>query len=68
MGGTSVVPLPIAALSLFVAGSSNLAIVASYTVLKDATVNIADAYSAEGFDFSGTRAFDSKRAIARCPF
>ncbi len=34
--------------------------VAAYAALTGKTVNIADAYTAEGFDFSGTRAFDSK--------
>jgi HD-GYP domain-containing protein (c-di-GMP phosphodiesterase class II) len=32
--------------------------VAAYAVLNDRTVNIPDAYEAEGFDFSGTRKFD----------
>ena len=32
----------------------------SYSVAKDQTVNIKDAYLAEGFDFSGTRKFDEK--------
>src|SRR3989442_13692202 len=34
--------------------------VAAYAALTGKTVNIADAYSAEGFDFTGTRAFDQK--------
>src|SRR5947207_6565015 len=34
--------------------------VAAYAALTGKTVNIADAYTAEGFDFTGTRAFDSK--------
>jgi len=38
----------------------NLTTVASYAALKKSTVNIADAYTAEDFDFSGTRYFDSK--------
>jgi len=38
----------------------NLTTVASYAALKKSTVNIADAYAAESFDFSGTRYFDSK--------
>jgi HD-GYP domain-containing protein (c-di-GMP phosphodiesterase class II) len=32
--------------------------VVAYAVLKDRTVNIADAYQEKGFDFSGTKAFD----------
>src|SRR5438874_5259439 len=34
--------------------------VAAYAALTGKTVNIADAYTADGFDFSGTRAFDAK--------
>src|SRR3989442_5671825 len=34
--------------------------VAAYAALTDKTVNIADAHSEEGFDFSGTRNFDKK--------
>ena len=39
-------------------GSPNTSLVAAYAVLKAETVNIADAYSVDGFDFSGTRRFD----------
>ena len=34
--------------------------VASYAVHHDRSVNIADAYTEEGFDFSGTKSFDRK--------
>jgi HD-GYP domain-containing protein (c-di-GMP phosphodiesterase class II) len=34
--------------------------VVAYSVLRDETVNIADAYAAKGFDFSGTKSFDAK--------
>ena len=34
--------------------------VVAYSVLRDETVNIADAYAAEGFDFTGTKSFDKK--------
>ena len=40
-------------------GSPNDSTVAAYAALKGRTVNIADAYEAEGFDFSGTRKFDA---------
>ena len=39
-------------------GSPNEHLVVAYAVLNDTTVNIEDAYTAEGFDFSGTRKFD----------
>lgn len=34
--------------------------VASYAALKRQRINIADAYEAEGFDFSGTKTFDTR--------
>jgi HD-GYP domain-containing protein (c-di-GMP phosphodiesterase class II) len=34
--------------------------VAAYAAITGKTVNIADAYCAEGFDFSGTRQFDAR--------
>lgn len=44
---------------LFKNGVPNEANVASYAALKRERINIADAYQAEGFDFSGTKAFDA---------
>jgi HD-GYP domain-containing protein (c-di-GMP phosphodiesterase class II) len=41
-------------------GSPNLTRVASYAALKNKTVNIADAYEAGDFDFSGPRETDAK--------
>ncbi len=41
-------------------GSPNNSMVAAYAALTGHTVNIADAYMAEGFDFSGTRQFDER--------
>jgi len=41
-------------------GSANDCMVAAYAAITGKTVNIADAYSAEGFDFSGTRQFDAR--------
>jgi len=39
-------------------GAPNNSLVAAYSVLSAETVNIADAYAEDGFDFSGTRRFD----------
>lgn len=39
-------------------GSPNNSHVVAYAVLNDKTVNIKDAYTEKGFDFSGTRKFD----------
>lgn len=57
-GGTTGVPIKLPELPLYRHGMPNLAMVAAYTALKERTVNIPDAYEAEGFDFSGMRAFD----------
>lgn len=40
-------------------GSPNHRMVAAYAAHTGQTVNIPDAYTAEGFDFSGTRIFDA---------
>ena len=39
-------------------GDANNSLIAAYSALQEKTVNIADAYAAEGFDFSGTKEFD----------
>jgi HD-GYP domain-containing protein (c-di-GMP phosphodiesterase class II) len=41
-------------------GAPNDSMVAAYAAITGKTVNIADAYRAEGFDFSGTRQFDAR--------
>ncbi|MCK9283313.1 MAG: GAF domain-containing protein [Rhodocyclaceae bacterium] len=41
-------------------GQPNNAMVAAYAAINDRTVNIADAYTEAGFDFSGTRKFDER--------
>jgi HD-GYP domain-containing protein (c-di-GMP phosphodiesterase class II) len=60
MGGTSGNPIPFYPIALYHDGVPNLAMVVSYSVLRGETVNIPDAYIAEGFDFSGTKKFDAK--------
>jgi len=60
MGGTSGNPIPFYPIALYHNGEPNLAMVVSYSVLRGETVNIPDAYIAEGFDFSGTKKFDAK--------
>ncbi|MEO8037149.1 MAG: HD domain-containing phosphohydrolase [Betaproteobacteria bacterium] len=61
MGGTTGVRIPFEPIRLHDAeGHDNTSMVVAYSVLKDSTVNIVDAYTAEGFDFSGTKAFDSR--------
>ncbi|MDP1613852.1 MAG: HD domain-containing phosphohydrolase [Sulfuritalea sp.] len=41
-------------------GENNDSMVAAYAAIHDKTVNIADAYTEAGFDFSGTRSFDER--------
>lgn len=41
-------------------GEPNNSMVAAYAAIHDETVNIADAYTEAGFDFSGTRKFDER--------
>ncbi len=61
MGGTTGRAIPFDPIRLRAPdGTENLSTVVAYSVLRDVTVNIADAYTAEGFDFSGTKAFDAK--------
>ncbi|HET7199699.1 MAG TPA: HD domain-containing phosphohydrolase, partial [Burkholderiales bacterium] len=61
MGGTTGNPIPFYPVHLYGKdGTPNNQMVAAYAALTGKTVNIADAYSEEGFDFSGTRNFDKK--------
>jgi HD-GYP domain-containing protein (c-di-GMP phosphodiesterase class II) len=60
LGGTSGNPVPFYPIQLYRDGKPNHSMVAAYAALTGKTVNIPDAYIADGFDFSGTRAFDSK--------
>ena len=49
-------------------GKPNNAMVAAYAAIHDRTVNIADAYTEAGFDFSGTRKFDQKTGYTSTSF
>jgi HD-GYP domain-containing protein (c-di-GMP phosphodiesterase class II) len=61
MGGTTGNPIPFYPVQLYGKdGSPNNQMVAAHAALTATTVNIANAYSEEGFDFSGTRNFDKK--------
>ncbi len=61
MGGTSGVEIPFYPVHLYdEAGNPVHSMVAAYAVHHDRSVNIADAYTEEGFDFSGTKSFDTK--------
>jgi len=61
LGGTTGNPIKLPDLPLHDEnGKANNAMVAAYAAIHDRTVNIADAYTEAGFDFSGTRKFDQK--------
>src|SRR3989338_5017897 len=60
MGGTSGVTINLPPIRLYdEAGNPNHNNVASHSSLSCEAVNIPDAYAAQGFDFSGTKKFDS---------
>ena len=60
LGGTSAEAAPFYPIPLIKGGEPNTSMVAAFAAIRGQTVNIADAYSERGFDFSGTRNFDSK--------
>lgn len=61
MGGTSGQDIPFYPVKLYDDdGKPNNHMISAYVGLTGETVNIKDAYEAEGFDFSGTKAFDEK--------
>lgn len=61
IGGSTGKAIPFEPLPLYLKdGKPNLNMVAAYSVLEGETINIKDAYTAKGFDFSGTRQFDEK--------
>ena len=61
MGGTSGEPVTLDPVPLYLDdGAPNHHNVAAHAALTGEAVSIDDAYHAEGFDFSGTRAFDER--------
>jgi len=59
-GGTTGMPVPIGPIPIYLEdGQPNTRMVATSAVLKAETIVIADAYSAQDYDFSGTREFDA---------
>lgn len=61
LGGTTGRPITLDPIPLYdESGRRNESMVVAYAALREITVNIADAYATEGFDFSGTRLFDQK--------
>lgn len=61
MGGTSGMPITFKPVPMYNEDKTeNRANVVSYAALTHQRTNIADAYQAEGFDFSGTKTFDEQ--------
>jgi len=61
MGGTSGVPITFYPIHLYdKEGQPIHSMVVTHSALSGETVNIPDAYVAEGYDFSGTKKFDAK--------
>lgn len=62
LGGTTGQPIQFPPIQLYLGnGAPNLNMVAAYCAIQQTTINIEDAYATQqGFDFSGTRAFDER--------
>ena len=60
LGGTTGNPVPFYPIQLYKDGKPNHNMIAAHAALTGQTINVQDAYTAEGFDFSGTRNFDAK--------
>src|SRR3954466_9798744 len=60
LGGTTGNPVPFYPIQLYREGKPNHNMIAAHAALSGRTINVQDAYTAEGFDFTGTRAFDAK--------
>lgn len=61
LGGCSGVPVNMPDIPLYLEdGSPNLSNVVSCSIHSNKTINVVDAYHDQGFDFSGTKAFDEK--------
>ena len=61
MGGTTGSAIPFYPISLYDKGGDPVTtMVAAYALHHGQSVNIADAYTQHGFDFSGTKSFDRK--------
>lgn len=69
LGGTSGKEIPFYPVKLYLEDDvPNKNMIAAYVGLYGETVNIPDAYEAEGFDFSGTKAFDQKTGYRSTSF
>lgn len=60
MGGASGAEINFPPIQLYINGEPDMHTVVSCAVHEDRTINIPDAYHADGFDFSGTKKFDQQ--------
>ena len=61
MGGSSGIEIPLDPVKLWLdENTPNQSNVSAYVALTGETVNIEDAYKEDGFDFTGTKTYDSK--------
>lgn len=60
LGGTTGQPIGLPPIPMYNGGEPNESNVATCTALHKQSFNIPDAYCADGFDFSGTKAFDER--------
>jgi GAF domain-containing protein len=70
MGGTSGLGIDFPAIPLYdkATGQPNHNNVAAHVALTGESINIPDAYEAEGFNFSGTKAFDARTGYRSVSF
>ncbi len=69
MGGMRGVPIEYYPVQLYdQQGRPNHSMVVSHAALSGETVNIPDAYAAQGYDFSGTKNFDAKHGYHSSSF
>ncbi|HEU0188179.1 MAG TPA: HD domain-containing phosphohydrolase [Gallionellaceae bacterium] len=70
LGGTTGKPIPASVfpIQLYRDGVPNHNMVVAHAALNGKTVNIPDAYQAEGFDFTGTKGFDKKNGYRSTSF
>lgn len=69
-GGTTGQPIPASVfpIQLYKEGEANHSMVVAHAALSGTSINIPDAYKAEGFDFSGTKGFDKKSGYRSTSF
>ncbi len=69
LGGTTGDPITFPPIPLYDdTGAPNICMVVAHAALRGETVNIPDAYTAAGYDFSGTKAFDQNTGYRSTSF